>query len=99
MKMGAQQIVIRSNWEGYLNEFATAVQLAHDFCGTNRDTNGTNGSSSASSVSMYIESAKIGPVERTDKSLAMTNFEAKYDKIGEPTYELLLLQSLGLNKE
>jgi hypothetical protein len=31
-----------------------------------------------------------GPIERIDKSVAWTNFEKKYDDIGELTYELLL---------
>ena len=38
----------------------------------------------------YLAQARQGPRERVDKSVAMTNFEAKYDKCGERTYELIL---------
>jgi hypothetical protein len=38
----------------------------------------------------YLEDARAGPQERVDKSLAFTNFEKKYDDVGEKTYELKL---------
>jgi hypothetical protein len=38
----------------------------------------------------YLKDATNGPVERTDKSIAFTNFEKKFDDVGEKTYELQL---------
>jgi hypothetical protein len=38
----------------------------------------------------YLTSAQQGPMRRTDTTVAWTNFEQKYDDIGEPTYELKL---------
>lgn len=38
----------------------------------------------------YLEDAQKGPQERVDKSIAFTNFEKKYDDVGEKTYELVL---------
>mmetsp|Transcript_53566 Transcript_53566/g.130440 ORF Transcript_53566/g.130440 Transcript_53566/m.130440 type:complete len:534 (+) Transcript_53566:1232-2833(+) len=95
MTLGAQQkIVIRSNWENYLREFATAVQLANDFYDDVEIKLNTSDSiltgMTSNPMSRYVESARIGPIERIDEELALTNFEAKYDKIGEPTYELIL---------
>jgi hypothetical protein len=38
----------------------------------------------------YVQSARKGPHERLDRRIAWTNFEAKYDDVGERTYELML---------
>ena len=96
MTLGTQQrIVIRSNWENYLREFATAVELATEFYDEEIKTK-TNASDKivtgmlTNPMSRYVESARVGPIERKDKELALTNFEAKYDEIGEATYELIL---------
>lgn len=77
--------MIRSNWRGFLEEFSKSVLYATEHL-------------SASAVEdnyalPYLKDAQQGPVERIDKSEAWTNFEKKYDDIGEPTYELLLLPS------
>jgi SAM-dependent methyltransferase len=95
MKLGSQKIVIRSNWEGYLKEFATAIQIGHecyDDCDT-FDEHKKEQQSNKNPMSRYVESARRGPVERQNKTVALTNFEAKYDKIGESTYELVLRSS------
>jgi tRNA G46 methylase TrmB len=67
-------IVVRSNWRGYLTEFAKSVEYLQNI-----------------PVALpYVDAARRGPLERLDKKIAWTNFEQKYDTVGEPTYELLL---------
>ena len=80
LQLGAKRITIRSNWEGYLKEFAKSVEIAHEHY-KSRPTN---------FAQAYLVSAQRGPAERTNKSEAWTNFEQKYDAVGEPTFELLL---------
>ena len=42
-----------------------------------------------------MEDAQKGPQERVDKSIAFTtNFEKKYDDVGEKTYELVLMKKV-----
>lgn len=76
------EIMVRSNWEGFLQEFAKSVEYANEYWSESCHANNY--------ASPYLEDAKIGPTERINKSRAWTNFEKKYDDIGEPTYELLL---------
>lgn len=101
LKLGIETMVLRSNWEGYLSEFATAIEMADAFyagsSGTGDNEEGShavadNGGSTASRnlALPYVDSAKKGPVERTDKSVSFTNFESKYDNVGERTYELIV---------
>lgn len=80
LKLGGE-ILIRSNWEGYLKEFSKSVGYAHDFYSNQKTVN---------FALPYLEDARSGPVERLDKTIALTNFEMKYDACGERTYELLL---------
>lgn len=77
-------IMVRSNWKGFLEEFANSVEYASDYLSTDESTSGHN------YALRYVDDASKGPVERTEKNVAWTNFEKKYDVIGEPTYELLL---------
>uniref|UniRef100_A0A6U6HFK9 tRNA (guanine(46)-N(7))-methyltransferase n=1 Tax=Odontella aurita TaxID=265563 RepID=A0A6U6HFK9_9STRA len=77
-------ITVRSNWMGYLTEFAHSVEYAHDFYRNTLDDRANN------PALQYMTDALRGPVERTDKSIAWTNFEKKYDNSDEPTYELVL---------
>ncbi|KAG7345995.1 methyltransferase [Nitzschia inconspicua] len=97
LHLNAHKVVVRSNWEAYLKEFSMAVEIAYDFY--NRE--GTNSppfnlrslidsQKSYNPALPYLESAKLGPHERTDKLFAWTNFEAKYDKVEERTFELVL---------
>lgn len=75
-------ITVRSNWEGFLREFAKSVEYASEAL----DQSGLVHNYALP----YLEDAKMGPTERLDKSQAWTNFEKKYDDVGEPTFELLL---------
>lgn len=89
LKLGISTTVIRSNWEGYLKEFAKAIDMANDYYEDNKnEVVGTVGYSNLALP--YVSSARKGPTERTDKSIALTNFESKYDNVGESTYELIL---------
>lgn len=119
LRLGAGTIIVRSNWENYLTEFANAVQLANDYYTspkqqqTNNDdwngeespivssvTCGGSNNDNNNPASPYVVSAKVGPQKRTDTTLPYTNFEAKYDNVGEPTYELILTrESLLLQQE
>ena len=80
LKIGGE-ITVRSNWEGYLKEFANSVEYAHELY----DSEGMK-----DFAIPYLNMARDGPVERTNKSLALTNFEKKFDDVGEKTYELIL---------
>jgi tRNA G46 methylase TrmB len=85
-------ITIRSNWKGYLEEFAQSVEIAdryYDDTQAQTQASDENGDYH-NAARPYVSSARQGPQERTDKTLAWTNFERKYDNVGEPTYELLL---------
>ena len=86
--INCQSITIRSNWFGYLNEFTKSIQIANEYYEEKDDK--TN------PIRPYVESAIDGPKERIDKSVAYTNFEQKYDLIGEPTYELKLKRKEAL---
>ena len=104
LKLNVETMVIRSNWEVYLDEFAAAIEMANDFYDHNNSTNfagndsdvsswqgRTSRSTSSNNLALpYLSSAKVGPIERIDKSVALTNFEAKFDNVGESTYELIL---------
>ncbi len=98
LKLGIPTMVIRSNWKGYLSEFAQAVEMANDFYASSGYSGHSGSSTNSCNLNLalpYVESAKKGPTERIDKSIALTNFESKYDTVGEPTYELLLASSSG----
>jgi tRNA G46 methylase TrmB len=79
------EIMVRSNWNGFLQEFALSVNHAHDYY--------VESGQESNPAVPYLLDAQLGPIERLDKSQAWTNFEKKYDDSVEPTYELLLRQS------
>jgi tRNA G46 methylase TrmB len=83
------EIMVRSNWEGFLKEFAQSVEYANEYLLESCQVNNY--------ASPYLKDAQIGPTERINKSRAWTNFEKKYDDIGENTYELLLRPTRDLS--
>jgi tRNA G46 methylase TrmB len=93
LKIGGE-ITLRSNWEGYLKEFALSVECAHEFYSSSSCSSSSSATSEEGTMENfalpYLEDARAGPQERVDKSLAFTNFEKKYDDVGEKTYELKL---------
>ena len=106
LQLAGHEMILRSNWKTYLQEFALSVEYAHEYYSSLESTLddsslSSSSSASASSVSSastnwakdYVESAKQGPNERINKTIAWTNFEQKYDHVGEPTYELILTKS------
>ena len=84
LALGGEKIVVRSNWKGYLSEFADSVAYANEYYEEAGSIDATN------IARPYAEAAVKGPGERIDKSLAYTLFEKKYDDVGENTFELLL---------
>ena len=81
LTIGGDKINVRSNWEGYLREFANSIVYASEhYDAEDPDAN---------IAKPYIKAALQGPRERTDKSVAWTNFEKKYDDAGEKTYEIV----------
>lgn len=83
---GGNPLVLRSNWELYLQEFVQAVEYAS---ACQEDKCGHDAKLASKLAGQYLGSARNGPTQRLPGD-AWTNFEAKYDKIGESTYELLL---------
>lgn len=86
LQLGADKMVIRSNWEQYLIDFATAIQMASD-CLQEADPSGNYAGS-------YVASAQQGPRRRNPEQPAWSNFEQKYKDCGEATYELVLQRRL-----
>ena len=81
---------LRSNWKQYLQEFADAVEYASQYESSGLDIS-SNSSKASQVANTYLATAKLGPILRDPVAgEAWTNFEAKYDKIGEATYELRL---------
>jgi tRNA G46 methylase TrmB len=74
-------IVVRSNWKGYLEEFATCAEVANECMGFTYQGDGPTRRQRCKST--------------TTTTTAWTNFEIKYDSVGEPTYELVLTQQQG----
>ena len=85
-------LILRSNWKQYLQEFADAIVLSASL-----DVDEDSDSARASQVAKrYHSTARLGPVLRTPGE-AWTNFEQKYDTIGEATFELLLRENECVN--
>jgi tRNA G46 methylase TrmB len=106
---GGRPLIVRSNWRQYLDEFAQAVvhtshypeeQGVGDDDGERSaqtmsdDKNPYQALSPVSCARLYTHSAQVGPLRRIADTEPWTNFEAKYDQIGEATYELHLNSSI-----
>ena len=85
LQMRSDTIVLRSNWEGYLKETAKAVEIAYEYY----ESSSSSSTHQDNHALPYLASARRGPEKRTDKTIAWTNFEQKYDDVGEETYELI----------
>lgn len=95
LKLQSETITIRSNWKGYLNEFAKALEIANEYYYSIEEDNLPSSKDGDDNYARpYLQSAQRGPTRRTDKSVAWTNFEQKYDATGEETYELLLTRNI-----
>lgn len=80
LQLGSKHIIVRSNWKVYLEEFAQSVKLASAYYEAAGELNPVMG---------YTQGIK-GPLLRSNYLEAWTNFEEKYDSVGELTYELSL---------
>jgi tRNA (guanine-N7-)-methyltransferase len=74
-QLGGEEIVIRSNWKAYLEDFSMAISIAEKL-GDEETT-----------IASYEPD---GPVELDPTKHAWTNFEQKYFDVGETAYELIL---------
>jgi len=101
LKLGGD-IIIRSNWKGYLDEFQSSVKFCDDYLSQTRSLDVGGESDSAVDISkqnenyaekyVSIDYSRNGPqeLEYHDLIIPMTNFEKKYYLCGETTYELEL---------
>lgn len=81
-RLASETIVVRSNWELYLQEFCQSVGYLYE--------------ANPTSVTPYLDSARCGPRQRDPTTaLAWSNFERKYDLAGENTYEIELNRRLS----
>jgi tRNA (guanine-N7-)-methyltransferase len=78
-------IVVRSNWEQYLQEMATAVQMADQVW-----RNSTPAESSTTGTVSRKRVSIVGPHPLSQDEPSWTNFEEKYRRAGEATFELEL---------
>lgn len=79
LQMQSQNMVVRSNWKAYLEDFATAVALSQQHQSADDNSNPRI---------KYVSSG--GPAEIDPAQPAWTNFEQKYFDVGESCYELVL---------
>lgn len=86
------QIIIRSNWKGYLEEFAIAVDV-WEGAGLSLNDVKANVTRANSGGADWVEAWTINGPERLKSETPLTNFEAKYVACGEPTYEQVITYS------
>ena len=81
--MGAKEIVVRSNWEAYLKDFAMAMELSNQY-----DDDSTNDNDNDKKHSTIFYTTKGRPEPLDPKLPAWTNFEQKYFTVGETCYQI-----------
>ena len=101
MSSEGAELIVRSNWEGYLKEFSHSVNVFSETGANVKDFHSMINSCESddewyptiASSSSSTDLNAVGP-DRLDIDIAesLTNFEAKYVEIGEPIYELKLFQ-------
>ena len=79
------QLIIRSNWKGYLEEFALAVKVWDE---AGLPFNYARGVAKLVEHASYTYALQGPDRINSDNGMPMTNFEAKYFACGEPVYEL-----------
>lgn len=96
-QVGYEQLFVRSNWKGYLEEFKSAVNVWEESGGNFEDFTKTiwDGENDEwNPRESPIKWGTIGPFRIDGKPMPyiparpLTNFEAKYLECGEPVYEL-----------
>ena len=95
-------LVVRSNWEGYLLEFAKSVAICRDYYNEqNATTNNVHENckkDSDSSIDPFFHPLELngielnGPYQLSSEQLRnpMTNFEKKFSDWKEPVFELII---------
>eukprot|EP00977_Amphora_coffeiformis_P017925 scaffold6026_cov163-Amphora_coffeaeformis.AAC.5 len=86
---GGKPLILRTNWRQYAQEFADAVTYAGAYEDVTEDGVSSVTMNASKLAQSFLCSAKEGPRFRNPGD-PWTNFEAKYDKIGEATYQLCL---------
>lgn len=74
LQLPASELIVRSNWFEYLQDFRDAVNIAAEY---------------SDEFSIYHTSNDINRLSPSEEG-ALTNFEQKYWNVGELTYELAL---------
>lgn len=81
LQMSGTSIIVRSNWKVYLKEFAQAVKVVEDCSDDNEKW------------SVAEPTTLVAPDKQQSFLMSRTNFEEKYRRAGEPTYELTCLRN------
>ena len=85
-------MTVRSNWEGYLKEFATSMRICQEYYES--DENREDGENDCFLEGEQLKNLEIvGPDELNVEKLQipLTNFEKKFVDWAEPVYELRIL--------
>jgi tRNA (guanine-N7-)-methyltransferase len=105
LHLSGERLTVRSNWQQYLQEFALAAEVVAGMECTGlpagsenparrffqSSTTGTNADGSDTDSAVPASPLKPTVVQRKPSGKASwTNFEEKYDVVGEATYELVL---------
>lgn len=86
-------LIVRSNWKQYLDEFQSSLEICDDFLslGIGDEISITCRHGNYAKKYLPARDDRNGPMELKDRDIPMTNFEKKYFKCGERTYELKLI--------
>ena len=102
-QVGYEQLFVRSNWKGYLEEFKSAVNVWEESGGSFKDFKAkTDGESDEwNPRERVVKWGTIGPFRMDGKMPArpLTNFEAKYLECGEPVYELSVYRTTAERRQ
>jgi hypothetical protein len=97
-----KELVVRSNWRGYLDEFKLAAGVWGEFGGDVNDWDDfvdANGEGEWFPKAPPVEWKTIGPTQLSSTLPPLTNFEAKFLKCGEPIYEFRMYKSGTLQND
>ena len=92
-----EKLIVRSNWEGYLQEFKAAVDVWRETGGTLNDfrTLISDGNDDEWRPIQSINNLEVvGPNQLGNVVTPLTNFEAKFIHCGEPIYELSIEKTI-----
>jgi tRNA (guanine-N7-)-methyltransferase len=99
LHLSGDRLTVRSNWQQYLEEFKLAAEVVASLECSGLPVGSENPAgrffrSSTDGAAVPATSSKPTVVQRSPSAQASwTNFEAKYDDVGEATFELVLQAS------